>query len=999
MKLGLKTIFFGLATTALASEPDMKGLARRQTPNADNQAPQRPDLGKRSRALYVGASDGKNFAHYQQILASLQSVIKTTTTGVNAIKLREARAVALVNAARAQLIEGDSTKLSALGKNYLEMARNDAQWIENRAAGDREMLGKKEFIVGYADVLENRTKDALGHLVRAVNAVPNASYVPWAELMIAEEYFEAADYPQALKYYKKYALDPNSPHYEIARYKYAWALLNTRQQVAAEASFLSIVLSATSPFRQDTIKDLSFLMTRFRPEAFIVKTAQKIFPDRSAPEYKDFIKTAFVGMENKQTLTNESPLYEVLFALETDPAERVKVNLGLVKGTRRAYAAKQYERAMRNFYRYVDDNKINLTDRSYSSIREEIDGETQVFIRAFVETYTGKVRSPDRYTKTDLAAILQWAFNKYFVHFSSSSIIAEIFPLWNYICTQEKNDLCLVHISAAAAPLKTVPANVREALFWDRIAAIERLAILKPKVWSDRLIVDLHLFEKTFGKSKNWSVAAKRLVDLLIERKDYVTALGIAEKNYLKNPSAETFFSTHWLRFQLGRFEDIVHHRDNSKFMDQHEKTSVIVRESALKLAENAQAKNNFGDFEKYTRMFVGLSKERDKIAVANQALVSGLLSANRLRDAHRYLKNLSEADLVASRLEPQLEEVCVQFLVAGNFAQCEELLQSYPKADTSALEFVRNVLRVGHATLTGVRELVGNPAQARLADSILLLDPAIYTNAFAAQSNLSPTDKAKVFLALGLSAKNEDFKVSESWQAKLGEVLPRRFRDNPPSPTLKTLEKFNRTASPKAPKLETIIASNLEVLKRARKIFVADLKAQLPSMQRTILSSLAEAETSMAALIKGSPVPQGLNAAELAQYQSAVENMASEFDREAQVYAKLLNEVDQGMVEAAQAEQAAAPPPAPRRWSWTRKIGRGDLRGIEKLLKAKAWREAFLLNEILRDRKLIETRDYYHTRAGILISHNPSPNMRRYVFDELKANGHDDVIKDWTTP
>ncbi len=950
-------------------------------------------------AVYSKWSEDLPYTHYIEIIKAMDLAIGSLTDPGEISKAREGRAVALINAARARLIEGNDTAVDNVEKNILRRARADAKWITQHKTFSPILIAKGYFILGYADVLEGKSAGAIQNLERALAGAPKASYAPWAEILVAEEYFEANQFKQALKYYAKHAKDRSSPYNHVAMYKFAWSLVNLGSLKQGEIAFKNIIVDKRHKFRSDSIKDLVFLLIRFRSQAYVVQTAKELFPDTKDEHYKEFIKTAFINFEQKNRLTLQSPIVIATLEVEDDPLEIAKIYLSTIKGAQREYADAGHKNTIFKFYTHLKNAKIYASSRSFDTLKDGADIETQNFIKAYYDTYSGKVQSPGNTSKKELAQTLFQILPIYLEYFPQTNKISEIYSLWSFVCTTERDFPCLIQLSDRAMDDKHLSIKDKETHYLGGVSALEKMVKLDKEhvdKWSDKLLDSLIKFVKAFPKSKQRLTATKRIVELYVERKNFKYAFLFSKFTYKFEPTAANFYTYQWINYQLEKYSDIIENPDNAKHRVSEPRIDALIKESALKIVADASKSSNFGKLEKYTAIFVANNGDRAKVLAAYDNVIILYLKDKQLDRAMAYIAKLPPEFQQDNHILSRRVELCLQFVYQANFEGCEKTIRlgrSSPDFETLLVYFQ---LASGVLNLDSLER---RPDKDAFISGTLLLDPQRYVNYMSSQKKaLSKPLKLQVLLALRLAAKQDVFAINSYWRTSLKDLLPDDFNPAPQSKILSSMAAFVPSSDRKV-KADDAIAKNLPLILDSRKKFDLEIKKLRPTEQIELLEKLSNYEKDMGTWVMNANMPADLTPAEQEEFKTALTQQAQQFVDQSKVYSDLKADVEKALDELSKKTGEAAPPKLTRisRWNWPSSLmNKDEAEGLSDLIKNKQWKKAYVLNELLLANKISTPEEHVRVRSGILLNHNPSPPMAKYVFDELQRGGQSAIIDSW---
>jgi len=158
------------------------------------------------------------------------------------------------------------------------------------------------------------------------------------------------------------------------------------------------------------------------------------------------------------------------------------------------------------------------------------------------------------------------------------------------------------------------------------------------------------------------------------------------------------------------------------------------------------------------------------------------------------------------------------------------------------------------------------------------------------------------------------------------------------------------------------------------------------------VLNQLIHNESEMAKSILNSPVPEGLNEAQLQEYKAGLAELAKEYELQSVEFTKARAELEGQFLKESDPE-TTLPEIQVDQWD----MPRGPARDIALDLFAKISPTAALIYlDNLVIQKSLSEEDYHKIRAGVLLSMSHSEAMRKVIHDEFVGAKQLGLIEKW---
>ncbi|MCB0370364.1 MAG: hypothetical protein KDD45_13305, partial [Bdellovibrionales bacterium] len=229
----------------------------------------------------------------------------------------------------------------------------------------------------------------------------------------------------------------------------------------------------------------------------------------------------------------------------------------------------------------------------------------------------------------------------------------------------------------------------------------------------------------------------------------------------------------------------------------------------------------------------------------------------------------------------------------------------------------------------------------------------------------------------------------------QIKSIVPEKFEKDE---TLSIESKFKNVVFPnskmKAKTYETYVVNNVDNIKFLRTRVLKSLKKATQKQKSRILTQMADVELKMAQSIKDSPPPDGLNEAQLLEYKNGLNDMAKEYEKQAQDFTTAKQEVDASLKKQADDEaESILPVISEDDWSLSKNENFDKVSEIFNKISVKA---AMIFIDNLMFNKKIETSEYYNLKTWIILKLRPSESLRKLYHDELLQANQNEVIIKW---
>jgi hypothetical protein len=840
---------------------------------------------------------------------------------------------------------------------------------------------------------------ALKDFERALENDPSSSESGWTAFMAAEEYFEISQFSRSAELYQlaQSRSQPGSRTWELSRYKLAWCWVNLEKISDAERTFLEMIRNSKDELlAQDSARDLAFVLARVRNEKQLLEIYEQKLSKTGARGLA-FLRKALATLERQGQLGVRSGLRDRVLELTADPAARVAVLLDSVQGVSREYASKAHAQRTLEVLKVVE--ALQKTEPLSSEILEPLEAASERVCKVFSETYAGRTKTPENFTRSELAHQLQALFQEHLRVFAASTKKAKLQEFWLEVCELENDTRCLMALSEQMIRDDQYPEDqlqaVRQRAKDAQLVALERLQsanggsyrVQYKKALTERL-ADPH--------AQRGAVAGAKLAQLQVEEKDYAGAVQTLGQVLKREPSHLYWYSYKWAQLQAGDFLGVMAGPEALELKNlsgaPDPRLRAVLAEASLKLASGARNSDDFKAMAAHLQKFEQLSDDLAKVQSARDEWVAALLSKKLHGEAIRKISEFPLAWQQRSGAGQLKSRLLLQVIEEGEFGLFGKWMLHVQDPNVALL----GLLYWGGAKSIGFDRVKALDSTQRS----LWLGAAVLTN---------PDWVDRYFTKY----PGGDRPIAD---------LARRFLGKPPlggsnAPGNSPLTEYEKSAArvslgrpQRGAQSVKLTQKVIEAVKLHRKKMVAALKGQLPRSQVRILSAQRRLEEGAVQLILQSPVPKGLRPEQLAEYQEGLKQLASDHSAQIQQLEEARVKIELKADEQKRAQEAEdAAKTLPALSAPDRIVPSGQLRpeatakNVVRMVRASNLWGALMELERLKAKKAVDGEDYWRLRAWVIASPRgpgAAPFQQdilfRYVHDELTDAGMQQVIEDW---
>ena len=809
-------------------------------------------------------------------------------------------------------------------------------------------------------------------------------------LILGETYFDKENYKQALAWYQKLK-DQYEPHQKsIADFKSGWAWLLLKQTQNAQFYFLRVANQKKSEsFREDSVRALAFIVSQNKSENWIVEFAKKSIIEENLRLI--FLSAAIQNFYNNDKTKVPYRLFGELYKRTQAPAAKIKVLAQLISFERREIPTVGQNKAFAYLESLVKKNP-ELPWREWMKESPDLEPDIRGYIQNFSDYYVGKVNVKLNFKKPEVVQILHRQLLFYSLYLMNTSTQKPTMNLWLDLIHREQSFEMITDVIAVLNQLKPVPMDELERAKLESVAILDG-QVRDKKLPAKTLITEVENYLKEFPATKEKTRLLNRLAELYMLDEQFEKALPSLEQLHTLEPSETNSYNVVWSLFKLNRLPEVVNSTAITQF-PKSAKIKEVYREAHLKLAQEAQAKNNDADYQAHLKRYLALNPTFEQSNVVKASLLNSFLTKNDLVSYCQQRAQLNDKEKT-SKIILDTEEVALdKMFLTGPLLNCSWAAKKGPQSrDFKLILYNKSQKKPMTPEMEATVWKMNQDQQSIFWGLMAMAEPQKMSQV-KPPKNISAGVADLFWLSLQVS-QNTD---SPNIPAHLKSTLGNRTSTVKKLKTTSSIHKIVKEATFPGEKASMAKFSKaLEDLIYRSKLIKTKFQKESADLasatKKTVLEEASEFERKIANTIRNSPVPDGLSAEELTGYKAELDKAAVDFDKQAEEYDKALGDVKARMwVEEQEAESNRIAKINEKDWFWQGdeyakfKQSLGEYGPFYTLLKLETSRSTQALTEL----------DYARTRAGVLLMIRNDEFMRGQVRRELVALNAVELLDKW---
>lgn len=964
--------------------------------------------GNRAKAIALQEKRADSNAQKESIatINSLTLILRNTQPGVARNKLLLNHATALNLFARLKLLGQKTPEPTEEVKKYLAASIKDVDEVLQSPVVTAEQRWRAHDIAGTSWLYLDDEVKARGHFFEVLGLNPPSEKAGRIGLMIAEDLFDQGKYKEATEYYTKYYSKMTDNLKELALYKLGWCMINLDEPDQAENYLARVARSkSTSGVGKDAIRDLAYLTThRTNPISSVLRVEAIL---REPEDKLAFLYDVRVSLESQGSIPVHTQIVERLLRMEKNPEKRLELILANLRVQRKLYASRDHMSAFLRVPEALKAFKPKEFDAVFKKYESVIELEIQNLMRAYIDTYAGRTKTPEAITQAQLADALKKQFQFYHQHFGNKANFSRVVSIWRDVCLDSKDWVCVDEVSQIILSKPDKLASMAEKAYLDQIAALDQFLLIKKnpnqKAHAERRAIRVKEFIDKFPKSPDWNQVAKIYTQGEMDAGRDAVALPVLVQIMDKEANEENFYRLQYAKFKLQDHQGLLSDPRSKQYVKPGSKVSELYRESSLVLAQKAKEANDIPQYKFYVNNFVELSPDPAKARIARLDYINFLVSKEMIPEAQKEYSSLPEAERKLADYEGLRTDIWKGLVVQGKFdvarnhaAAAEDVSR---RQDDWRQRRLLSAMFLGYAPKYDEMASLTQPEREYFLGVIALVKPGYVIDYFRKKGRSS--EKEILSLAYKIQLNQWRLIRTPGLEEIFGKNYP--FLERNSNASLGVEKVLASISFPELAKMSpkrqaTVVQNNIENVRNARKRAIKEIVGRGPETQLRVLEKARDVEKQMADYLLNSPVPAGLSPEQSEQYKSGIKSASEEYSQQSQEFETLAAKVrEQIQKDATYVESRLLPQPDISKWVWP--IGSQDhpqLHWIFTLQKSGNVMGALALLDYFRPTLIKQDDDFFSIRCGTLMSNIAQDSLRVYLLDELEKNKQFGIIKMW---
>lgn len=957
-----------------------------------------------------------------ETIQSLTQLLSLAQPGQRRNLLLLNRAAALNVYGRKLLLTGNDPRIIEKAAKFFNASIRDAAIILSDKTSTTEQIIRAHHLLGYSYLYLNNNQLTRTHFLEHLRLNPNTENSGWIGLYLGEAFFDDGNFAEAAKFYSSYFSKMTPQAQEIALYKYAWCLLNLKQVDKSIESFIKLAHTKSKyGLAKDSLRDVAYLAAHEQnAEEVIMKTADQ-FKD---PVLRiDFLGYVRESLENQNSYALHTRIIDELLKIETDPEKTLGYLLANLRVNRKAFASHSHHAAFVRMATWIGKQTISPQEPAFKKLNDAIEAEMRFLIKSFVDTLAGRSKTNEVFSKEELNTAVEKQLEFFVTYLPFSTVRQKVVNLWLDTCIDSSHWACVDSASELILKERRAWPLLVDRAYIDQLSALENLITQSPlaerEKLNERKLLRTKEYIETFPDSPQWIRIAKSYAQADIDQEKFREVLPLLEKIYAKEPTPEGFYRVEFAKFKMGDYTGIIQDPRWSKIATSEIQLLSLKRETLLVLCLEARKKGEINQYNQLMKQFLSLEADPKKATIARIDHLKFLLEKDQVEEATREFLSIDMPTRTLTEFSELRSKLWLLAMERGSYTDAKNILSGdtpqstnhFNSSDqtTSELPFRRLLTNVARGEVLRATDIHALSAQNReyLIGLLAIAAPDTLLQYFqSSPSAMNGMNGGKDLVVLALRIKSGLWNIPKTPEAEklLGINYPFSGPDAVPEhPIEKQIKKIQSPLKNANSATSTkIVESLVTETRKVRTLVAAAIEKKNPYLQLHILESVREHEKKVGETLIHSPIPKGLNAEQIKQYQQALTEAAQEFFDQANEFDRLANIAKSAITKFnSSVENRILPLPSLEKWKWP-SILKSDpvMKRITDAIEAKRFLAALMLLDFFKLEHIAEknqdTRDYFRIRTGILLASSESPPLRIYLLDELENQKQTDIINEW---
>jgi len=933
------------------------------------------------------------------VLTGLNALIPIEKSLDKKIDLLLSRSVTLLSLGKKYYLNDKLPNAKVKKINYLNQAMRSAAEASNSNPKD-SIKARALHVYGMSSLYMDNEVKSVEYFEQAIKLDPNSKISPRLSVFIGEHYFENEKFEQALPYYNQFFNRLIPEEKALSLYKSAWCFLALKQFDNAEKSFLKIVGKKwAGDFGVDAIKDLAQTVTAYKSETEIIHFGVENLSNSSTDILTDFYTNCYLIILRQSGNSDRTVLYNEILRLEKRPEKRVALAIKKLSAHQKGYASQQVYKDILEVDSLITQGSLKPDTDLFRSFGSDLETEVKKAISAFVDTISKKLKTPEAFSDVDIATKLQKFLWYHVSWFPTSPSLPQTYLIAMDNCAYLKDADCSLRIGRLVLRQETLK-NVWPRARVEVIIALETLSKRDPGKYQADFIGELKTFADTQPSAKEWIQFTKKLTSIYMNDKKYAEAEPYLIKILRVENTPENLYRKIFCQFNQNKFTDVVLHLKNiPKEGAFHAEIKSLVRESSLSLAKESIDKNNFELYEKYLFQFLSLEPEPSKADLAKSDYLQKLLERKKYEKVISFYSKIPAEKKFDGSLQKPMELLLVNLFSLNRFAEAKSVLaQGSVFGQFHAFDpyWLRSILaendslndkelKVLSTSNPNVR--LGILSLAAVSNTKLVKD---YFKLFAPNDD---KEKRIWLLSLQMNEGEKSVKFNSVELNLLGKVITPEMLSVGPLKSEK-LAKLIDFPQPNwsQQRLATVTPDAMDRVKAVRKQIIKDLKDQRIEIQKRLVTNGINVEKRMAWFFDESPIPEGLNPAELKEYKIQIDSFAQDYYQQINEYQKMLS-----LMLSKENEVYGNKLVVPKNIANWKRPKSNIFNLVEGEISKHKYLRSLIVLESLKDLGTITAEDHYRWRSFAVLNQFPHEFASQYLQEELEVYKQIAILSDWS--
>ncbi len=929
-------------------------------------------------------------------IKALNLIIKTEPDRKKKIDLYLRKSYLHVSVAKMFGLSRDkSSGLAGPEKFHLDEAEKILSFLIKNIKNDKDALGAIYNVMGLVEYEKDQTGKAVELFKKSIELNSKSAQSETMAIFIAEYYFEEDQYEEAIKFYRLLYKQMNPYQRALSDYKVAWCNINLRRYDLAEQGFVQIAKeNLDKGIVEDSYKDFAFIVTREKDERLVLERARTAFPQ---PQLR--VKFLYYCLLFYLQQSKDNPrdiLFREAFAIQDDPYERSRLFALKVSFEKRDYPTMGVYKALSDLNQHLKSTDPKTRQKFLAGESMQLEEDSEIIIRLFVDAYTGKVRTKENLPKSYLGKSMVTLIANHLSWFPQTKKYLALYNLWIDACADLKDSACLLGLEKDLKPKVTERKEIAEAYRRVKLEVLtlyDAVYVADPIKHEGAFMFRLREYVDAYPNDPNTLRIQKRIFSIDFKNKKFKEALTWAQKIYAAEPNAENLQKLWFTHFELGSYKEILESPEAAKF-----KTPELMdirREASLKSAQANATAGNFAQYEADLKIYLGSNPSEEKSVVVYLDYFNRLLDQKKWDAISNEWTHLPEKVRNRKEFYNFRSRALEQMTAQGLFIKIPGFWAPTTDKDLNFQIFLnRRALseRITTDEWKMIREL--SSTRKNYVMNLLVLTNPIDVNLWlATQKNLTSDEKKILYLSLLLEKKVSNFVLTEKEMAPIKELIPESRRPDSPAKIEKELTKLVfPTSTMKAERYNKVVEQLVKDIKVVRARGFNSIGKLTRNQKVRVLAQLMHNETDTSRAIVNSPIPAGLSEEQINEYKAGLAELAKEYDLQASEFMKAKAELEgQHLKETDPAN--TLPEIQVDQWDLP-SVTAKDV-ALSLFSKVSPMASLIYLDNQL-SLKALTPEDYYKIRASLLLRISNSEAMRKVIHDEWADAKQVALIAKW---